>query len=68
MKTLPVIVDRMPIESRKPRAGPLLDPAEAVAIALSSVPDAKRLYSPECLTVRAVLQALHRAGYKIEPR
>ena len=67
MSTLPVIVDRMPLQSRKPRAGPLLDPAEAIAIALSSVPDAKRLYSPDCLTVRAVLQALKQAGWKVEP-
>jgi hypothetical protein len=66
--TLPTITDRMPIESRKPRAGPLLDPSEVIAIALSSVPEARKLHSPDSLTVRAVLQALYRAGYKIEPR
>jgi hypothetical protein len=47
---------------------PLVDPAEAIAIALSMVPSmGKRLLSPEGVEVRQVLLALKLAGWKIEP-
>jgi hypothetical protein len=52
-----------------PGPGPLVDPAEAVAIALSIVPSmGKRLLSPDGPEVRTVLLALKLAGWKIEPR
>lgn len=67
---LPVIVDRMPLEVRKPRAGPLLDPDEVIALALSSVPYrwSGRALSETSQPVQEVLTALHLAGYKIVPR
>jgi hypothetical protein len=37
MTNLPSSHDRMPIESRKPRAGPLLEPDEVIAMALNGV-------------------------------
>jgi hypothetical protein len=68
--TLPVSIDRMPLEARKPRAGPLLDPDEVIACALSMVPYrwSGRLLSESSIPVRAVLDGLHQAGYKIVPR
>jgi hypothetical protein len=52
-----------------PRPGPLVEPAEAIAIALSMVPSmGKRLLSPEGPEARCVLLALKLAGWKIEPR
>lgn len=70
MTDLPVSIDLMPLEARKPRAGPLLDPDEVIAAALSMVPYrwSGRLLSTESLPVRAVQDALHKAGYKIVPR
>lgn len=69
--SIPSSTDRMPTEARKPRAGPLLDPAEAVAVALSMVPDRRtdtgRL-SEDSPLVKAVIDGLHLAGYKIVPR
>lgn len=63
-----LMIDRMPLDLRKPRAGPLIEPAEAIAIALSIVPSmGKRLLSPEGPEARAVLLALKLAGWKIEP-
>jgi hypothetical protein len=67
---LPVIVDRMPLPMRKPRAGPLLDPDEVIACALNGVPYEfwKRMpLSATSQPVREVLNALRFAGYKIEP-
>lgn len=72
--TLPKSVDRMPPEARKPRAGPLLDPDEVIANSLNSVPfkwwrDRKNVppLSETSEPVRAVLQGLRLAGYKIVP-
>jgi hypothetical protein len=48
--------------------GPLVQPNEVIAIALSIVPSmGKRLLSPEGPEARAVLLALKLAGWKIEP-
>jgi hypothetical protein len=68
--TLPTIIDRMPLQSRKPRAGPLLEPDEVIACALSMVPYrwSGRMLSENSLPVRAVLQALEMAGYEIVVR
>lgn len=70
MSRLPTSVDRMPIEARKPRAGPLLDPGEVIALALSSIPYrwSGRALGEDSPPVREVINALHLAGYKIEPR
>ncbi len=51
------------------KAGPLVEPAEAVAIALSMLPRSTgQLCSPNGPAVRLVLQSLKLAGWKIEPR
>jgi hypothetical protein len=47
---------------------PLIDPAEAIAIALTTSKVAKNSFSPDGLVVRLVLQALSRSGWKIVPR
>lgn len=72
--TLPRSVDRMPVEARKPRAGPLLDPDEVICNALNSVPfkwwrDRKNVppLSETSEPVRAVVDGLRLAGYKIVP-
>lgn len=63
-------IDLTPLILRKPRAGPLVDPAEAVAIALSMLPakSTGQLCSPESPAVRHVLLSIRLAGWKIEPR
>lgn len=68
--SIPTIIDRMPIEARKPRAGPLLDPDEVIACALNYAMQFefwKREISPTSQVVAAVTDALNKAGYKIEP-
>lgn len=64
------LLDLAPLVLRKPRAGPLVDPAEAVAIALSMLPakSTGQLCSPESPAVRHVLLAIKLAGWKHEPR
>lgn len=67
----PVIFDDLaPVFARKPRAGPILDPDEVIAAALSMIPYrwSGRLLAVDSLPVRAVQEALHKAGYKIVPR
>jgi hypothetical protein len=63
-------IDPIPIESRKPRAGPLIEPEEAIMIALQSIPAEwwGRVIRPDSLPVQAVLQAIERTGYKIVAR
>jgi hypothetical protein len=64
-----VVLDVTALDARKPSAGPLVEPAEAVAIGLSIVPSmGKRLFSPEGPEVRQVLLALKLAGWEIVPR
>lgn len=64
MTSLPT--DRIdPPHAKQP--GPLVEPAEALAIGLSMVPSmGKRLLSPDGPEVRAALLALKLAGWKIE--
>lgn len=62
-------IDRAAIDARKPRAGPLVTPAEAIAIALSIVRyKPGDLLDPDGRIVQFVLRALREAGWKIEPR
>jgi hypothetical protein len=65
-----LLIDELSLTSlRKPSARPLVEPAEAVAVALSiAQPGPARLVSPEGPMVRTVLLAIKLAGYKIEPR
>jgi hypothetical protein len=74
MTNLPSSHDRMPIESRKPRAGPLLDPDEVIAFSLNGVPykwwrthKNEPPLSETSEPVRAVKEGLRLAGYKIVP-
>lgn len=72
---LPQSIDRMPPEHREKRAGPLLDPDEVIAQSLNAVPfkwwrDRKNSAPPLSETsqpVRAVIDGLRFAGYKIVP-
>lgn len=67
--TLPLLIDRASLKSRKPRAGPLVEPAEAIAIALSIVRwKPGDLLDPEGRVVALVLKSIHDAGWKFEPR
>lgn len=69
-RNLPSIVDRMPVSSRKPRAGPLLDPDEVIAMALNGIPYEWWKHMPlseSSQPVREILNGLRLAGYKIEP-
>jgi hypothetical protein len=62
-------LDRTAIDARKPRAGPLVEPAEAIAIALSIVRyKPGDLHDPDGRVVQFVLRAIRDAGWKIEPR
>ncbi|MBR1198848.1 hypothetical protein JQ574_22890 [Bradyrhizobium sp. AUGA SZCCT0158] len=64
-----VTIDQAAIDARKPRAGPLVDPAEAIAIALSVARWAPGgLQDPNGTVVQLVLKSVHDAGWKIEPR
>jgi hypothetical protein len=61
-------IDRASLDSRKPRAGPLVEPAEAIAIALSIVRwKPGDLLDPEGRVVTLVLKSIRRAGWKFEP-
>lgn len=61
-------IDRAALDARKPRAGPLVTPAEAIAIALSIVRwKPGDLLDPEGRVVSLVLKAIKDAGWKIEP-
>ena len=68
-KTVPerrLIIDDLAKLQRKPSAGPLVEPCEAIAIGLSMVPSmGKRLLSPDGPEVRAALLAVKLAGWKI---
>lgn len=61
----------MPISSRKPRAGPLLEPGEVIALSLNGIPHEwwRGLpLSEDSIAVREILNGLKLAGWKIEPR
>ena len=68
--SLPRSIDRMPVEHRKPRAGPLLDPDEVIACALNYAMQFefwKREITENSQVVAAVRQALALEGYEIVP-
>lgn len=64
----PLTIDRTAVNARKPSAGPLVQPAEAIAIALSIVRyKPGDLYDPEGRVVSLVMKSIHDAGWKFEP-
>lgn len=64
----PLTIDRSAIDARKPRAGPLVEPAEAIAIALSTVRwTPGKLHGPDDTVVQLILKAIKDSGWKIEP-
>lgn len=64
-----LVFDLLPLIQRKPSAGPTVQPAEAIAIALSIVRwKPGDLLDPDGRVVRLVLKALRDAGWKIVPR
>jgi hypothetical protein len=68
MSRLPVSIDRMPLQSRKPRSGPLLDIDETIACGLNYAMQFefwKKEITPNSLVVAAVIEALTREGYEI---
>jgi hypothetical protein len=66
--TQSLTLDRAAIDARKPCTGPLVQPAEAIAIALSIVRyKPGDLYDPDGRVVQLVLRAIRDAGWKIEP-
>lgn len=68
--TRPRTLDRDAIAARKPRAGPLLDPSEVIAAALTTVewkPE-RKFVDPSDVVVKTILDGLRMAGWKIEPR
>ena len=70
-KSRRILIDELAATTmlRKPTAGPLIEPKEAVAVAISmTLPGPARLVSPDSPMVRLVLLSLKLAGYKIEPR
>jgi len=66
---LPIIIDRMPLQARKPKAGPLLEPAEVIASAInySLAFEWKGPVSENSVPVKAILDGLRYAGLKIVP-
>jgi hypothetical protein len=64
-----LIINQAAVDARKPSAKPLVHYSEAIAIALT-VAEWKPggLVDPEGIIVKAVMQAIDRAGWKIEPR
>lgn len=68
MSRLPTSVDRMPVEARKPRAGPLLDSGEVIACALNYAMQFefwKREINERSMVVHAIEKALLAEGYEI---
>ncbi len=61
-------IDHVSLNLRKPTAGPLVQPDEAIAIALSMLPakSTGQLCTPDCPAVRHVLLAIKMAGWKLE--
>lgn len=62
-------IDQAAVDARKPSAGPLVDPAEAIAIALNMVRwTPGNLHGPEDRVVTLILRSIKESGWKIEPR
>ena len=66
---LRLIIDQAAVDARKPCAGPLVQPSEAIAIALSIVRwKPGDLLDPEGRVVTLILKAVRDAGWEIVPR
>ena len=62
-------IDQCAVDARKPSAGPIITPAEAIAIALSVVRwKPGDLQDPDGDVVALVVKAVNDAGWKFEPR
>ncbi len=67
--TKPIIINPALLAHRKPAAGPLVKPREAISAGLSMVVEGPpSLIGPRGKAVNMVLEALERCGWKIEPR
>ena len=67
--TAPLTIDHAAIDARKPRAGPLVQPSEAIAIALSIVRwKPGDLQDPDGRVVQLVIKSLRDSGWEIVPR
>jgi hypothetical protein len=64
--TVPLSTDRMPLNLRDKRAGPILDPEEAIATGIFEAKLA--IVEPNGIEVEAIMQALDKSGYKIVPK
>ena len=63
-----LIIDDLALILRKPRAAPMVEPSEVIAIALSMVRwTPGRLHGPDDRIVQLILRGLREAGWKIEP-
>lgn len=64
-----LIIDDIASIQRKPTAGPLVQPAEAIAIALSMLPakSTGQLCTPDCVAVRLILNSIRLAGWSHTP-
>jgi hypothetical protein len=66
--TRELVIDRLALIMRKPRAEPLVTPEEVIAVALSAfVPGPADLISPTGRGVRTIMLLLKKMGYKIVP-
>lgn len=62
-------VDQIAATDGSPRPAPLIEPAEAIAIALSMLPrSSDRLCGPDSEEVTLVLQSIRLAGWTFAPR
>lgn len=66
----PLTLDQAAIDARKPRAGPLLEPAEVIAATLTTVEWAPRqkFINPDDPVVKLILDGLRLSGWEIVPR
>ncbi len=63
-----LVIDQLATILRKPSAAPLVTPAEAIAIALSTVRYSPGdLLDPDGRVVQLVLRSIREAGWKIVP-
>jgi len=63
-----LVLDHLALSLRKPSAGPLITPAEVIAISLSMVRWVPgKMHDPEDKVVRLILHGLEQAGWKLEP-
>jgi hypothetical protein len=67
--SIPLSTDRMPLNLRDKRAGPILDPEEAIEISLLDVWE-KVVYEElnRSDAAKIIVRAIDMAGYKIVPK